>query len=109
MRRTQLGNPFTWGEIEAMSLSDELTAAVDEIFKEQWTVRDGRVVPDTEDLALRNDAVRLEDAVVLYADMAGSTALVSAHKWHFAAEVYKAFLYSAARIIASEEGSITAY
>lgn len=92
-----------------MSLSDELSEAVDAIFRRPWSVRDGREVPEAEDLTLGNDAVRFEDAVVLYADMAKSTALVNAYEWQFAAEVYKGFLYSAARVIRSEGGTVTAY
>lgn len=92
-----------------MALRDELSEAVDEIFRTTWDVRDGRDVPDSEDLALGNEAVRLEEAVVLYADMSGSTSLVEGYKWHFAAEIYKTFLHCAARIIRSEGGEITAY
>lgn len=92
-----------------MALRDEISEEVDKIFRTTWDVRDGREVPESEDVALGNQAVRLEEAVVLYADMAGSTSLVDGHKWHFAAEIYKAFLYSAARIIRSEGGVITAY
>ncbi len=92
-----------------MALRDDLSEEVDKIFRTTWNVRDGRQVPESEDLALGNEAVKLEDAVVLYADMAGSTRLVDGHKWHFAAEIYKAFLYCAARVIRSEGGVITAY
>jgi class 3 adenylate cyclase len=92
-----------------MSLREELVDSVQETFKSSWDVREGRVVPDAEDLTLSNDAVRLEEAVVLYADLAGSTALVRAHTWQFAAEIYKAYLYCAARILRSESGTITAY
>ncbi|NOU36244.1 MAG: adenylate/guanylate cyclase domain-containing protein [Kiritimatiellaceae bacterium] len=92
-----------------MSLKDELVEQVGKFFREQWTERDGRVVPDADTVAMANEAVKLEDAVVLYADMSGSTALVNAESWQFAAEVYKAFLYCAARIISSEGGRITAY
>lgn len=92
-----------------MALRDELAEAVDKIFRATWDVRDGRDVPESEDLALGNEAVRLEEAVVLYADMAGSTSLVKGHKWEFASEIYKAFLHCAARIISSEGGEITAY
>ncbi|MDP2816633.1 MAG: adenylate/guanylate cyclase domain-containing protein [Rectinemataceae bacterium] len=92
-----------------MALKDELIEQVAKIFREQWKERDGRVVPETDDVALANEAVKLEDAVVLYADMSGSTALVNSKTWKFAAEVYKTFLYCAARIITSEGGTITAY
>lgn len=92
-----------------MALKDELIEQVGKIFREQWSVRDGRVVPEAKDVAFANEAVKLEDAVVLYADMSGSTALVNIESWSFAAEVYKTFLYCAARVITSEDGVITAY
>lgn len=91
-----------------MSLKDDLTNSVASIFKEQWEKRDGQTVPDSSDLKLSNDAVSL-DAVVLYADMSDSTELVDNHKAHFAAEVYKAYLHCAAKIISYEGGEITAY
>ncbi len=92
-----------------MSLGDELKERAASIFREQWTKRDGNVVPDAEDVKLANEAVELGEATVLYADMADSTKLVDSSAWQFAAEVYKAFLYCAARVIESEAGTITAY
>jgi class 3 adenylate cyclase len=81
-----------------MTLKDDLESEVKKIFRDEWTERDGRVVPDLEDLELGNDAVKL-NATVLYTDMADSTDLVDHHKDCFAAEVYKAYLRCAARII----------
>lgn len=91
-----------------MALKDDLKADVAAIFKEIWSVRDGTVVPQPEDLKLSNDAVRL-DGTVLYADLAESTKLVDSKKAEFAAEIYKAYLRCAAKIISAEGGSITAY
>lgn len=91
-----------------MSLADDLERDVAHIFGDQWSKRDGTVVPDSEDLKLGNDAVELE-GTVLYADLSASTALVDAYKAHFPAEVYKAFLHCAAKIIRNEGGVITAY
>lgn len=91
-----------------MSLKDDLDAQVKKIFKEQWSERDGKVVPEPSDLKLSNDAVKL-DGVVLYADISESTKLVDSKKALFAAEVYKSFLHCAAKIIRSEGGDITAY
>lgn len=91
-----------------MTFKSDLEREVKEIFESNWTVREGKVVPDPEDLQLGNDAVKLQ-ATVLYADMADSTDLVDNHKHHFAAEVYKTYLRSAATIIKSEQGTITAY
>ena len=91
-----------------MALKDELTSAVRKIFADQWTTRDGRVVPESDDLGLGNDAVKL-DGTVLYADLSASTVLVDTQTAMFAGEVYKSYLHCAAQIIHSEGGVITAY
>ncbi|SRR6266404_7211464 len=78
------------------------------IFRSRWESRDGTVVPESEDLALQNKGVTI-DGTVLYADLAASTDLVDRFSAQFAAEVYKAYLYCAAKIIRAEGGSITAY
>lgn len=91
-----------------MALGDDLKSQVKKIFSEQWIARDGRQIPDSDELKLSNDAVKL-DGTVLYADLSGSTKLVDTYKDHFAAEIYKAYLHCAAKIIRSEDGVITAY
>lgn len=91
-----------------MALKADLEEAVAKIFRERWETRDGYVVPAVNDLKLGNDGVNL-DAVVLYADMSDSTKLVDEHGATFAAEVYKAYLECAARIVKAEGGVITAY
>ena len=91
-----------------MTFKTDLESEVKEIFESKWKEREGQVVPDPEALKLGNDAVKLK-ATVLYADMADSTDLVDNNKPHFAAEIYKAFLRCAARIIKNEQGTITAY
>ena len=90
-----------------MPLKADLDEEVRVIFQSQWTQRDAQVVPDDNSLLLGNDGANLE-ATVLYADLSGSTALVDGQPKLFAAEVYKAFLRCAARIIRSEDGVITA-
>ena len=92
-----------------MALKDDLQSEVAKIFRETWTTRDGRVVPAPEDIALSNDAVVIEKAAVLYADLAGSTGLVNSQTWEFAAEVYKTFLYCAAKLAREQGGTITSY
>lgn len=91
-----------------MTLKEELEEYVKKTIDEQWKRRDGQKVPETEDLALGNDAVDLE-AAILYADLADSTGLVKGYKDWFAAKVYKNYLYCAARIIRANDGVITAY
>lgn len=91
-----------------MALYDELNVAVRKIFADQWTTRNGQVVPEPSDVALGNDGVKLE-GTVLYADLSASTVLVDQKTAEFAAEVYKSYLHCAAKIIGSEGGQITAY
>jgi class 3 adenylate cyclase len=92
-----------------MALSDDLSSYVKETFRAQWATRKGEKVPEPEDLKLANEAVVFDRATVLYADLSGSTSMVESKKWHFAAEIYKNFLYCAARLITDNGGQITAY
>lgn len=91
-----------------MSLGEDFAKEVRKIFQETWTTRKGRKVPEPEELGLGNDAVEL-DGTVLYADLDDSTNLVDRYKPEFAAEIYKAYLGCAAKVIRSEGGVITSY
>jgi class 3 adenylate cyclase len=93
---------------KTMALKDDIQAEVKKIFASAWSTREGTVVPESSDIALGNSGVNIE-ATVLYADLDGSTDLVNSHTAQFAAEVYKTYLYTAAKIIRSESGVITAY
>src|SRR5438132_13484882 len=91
-----------------MGLKQELVSEVDAIFNIEFKERDGRNVPEAEDVKLGNDAVKL-DGTVLYADLADSTDLVKKYHSWFAAEVYKAYLHCACKIIRQYHGVITAF
>ncbi len=91
-----------------MGPKEDIESEIKKIFREVWAERDGDVVPESEGVQLGNDGVWL-DATILYADMADTTDLVDGYKAQFAAEVYKAFLHAAAKIIRSESGEISAY
>ncbi|MGE0227648.1 MAG: adenylate/guanylate cyclase domain-containing protein [Dehalococcoidia bacterium] len=92
-----------------MALEDQLRSNVERIFTDVWKKRAGQKVPDPDDLGLGADAVTFEEATVLYADLAESTALVTDYPAYFAAEIYKAYLDCSARIITNKGGTITAY
>jgi class 3 adenylate cyclase len=92
-----------------MGLKEDLTGDVRDIFATSWSTRTGYVVPEAEDVGLGNDAIRSDEAAVLYADLAESTALVNEHSDSFAAEVYKAFLHCASKIVRQGGGEITAF
>lgn len=93
-----------------MTLSDDIRAKAKSTFAiDNWTVREGKVVPDASTVQQRNDAVHFQRATFLYADLDSSTSLVNQRSWSFAAEVYKTFLYAAARLIKDAGGeTITA-
>ena len=91
-----------------MSLVEDYTEAVEKIFEEAWSTREGRKVPESNEVALGNEAVKL-NGTVLYADLDESTNLVDSYKPEFAAEIYKTYLSCAAKVIRSEGGEITAY
>ncbi len=88
--------------------SEEILKEIRAIFGKKWNTRDGRQVPEAKDVTLGNDAVTLS-GTVLYADMADSTGLVNGFRPWFAAEVYKAYLLGACRVIRNNAGEITAF
>lgn len=91
-----------------MTTSEAILDEIAAIFSTKWQAREGRKVPEAEDVQLGNDAVTL-DGTVLYADLDDSTGLVTGFKDWFAAEVYKAYLLSACRVIKRLHGEITAF
>jgi class 3 adenylate cyclase len=88
-------------------MDGELAAAVDAIIKARWDVRDGQVVPETDDITLGNSGVTL-DATILYADLADSTELAIFNR-EIAAEVYKAYLIGTTRLIKDAGGEIRSF
>lgn len=73
-----------------------------------WNIREGRVVPETDDVTLRNGAVQIE-ATYLYADLANSS--VMAHRLYkpVAAKIIRSFLDAASRIIKHFQGEIRSF
>ena len=93
-----------------MALEEDLTTWVTDTFRFQWDEETTTLVPKPEDLRLNaNHAKDLEEAVVLYADLDGSTDMVDNYRWWFSAEIYKTFLKCSADIIKQEGGVVTAY
>jgi len=94
----------------AMLTNADLAADVKHIISLQWKEEATTGVPASADLLLNaNHGKQLKSATVLYADLDGSTNMVDNYTWWFSAEVYRAYLRSAAQIIRDESGTITAY
>jgi class 3 adenylate cyclase len=67
-----------------------------------------RVPTEDDAIGLGNVGVRIA-ATILYADLTDSTGLVKNQSDEFAAEVYKSYVYAAARAIRHHDGAVTAY
>jgi class 3 adenylate cyclase len=92
-----------------MALKDDIQAEVKRIFRDAWTTSKATVVPEPKDIGLGNDAKEIDSGTVLYADLQESTAMVDTETGKFSAEVYKAYLFTAAKLIRDSGGEITAY
>ena len=91
-----------------MALEDDLNSEVRKIFQEPWTVTPASRAPTPDRWGLGNEGRTIE-AAVLYADLDESTKLVDSQEATFAGQMYKSYLVAAARVIGSEQGTITAY
>lgn len=91
-----------------MALLDELTTEANRILAQPWTIRDGLVVPETQDVQLSGGGVRLTP-VMLYADLADSTLLASKFDRGVATKVIKSFLAASCRIIRARGGHIRSF
>ena len=91
-----------------MKSLDEIKEDCKTLFATKWQRRSGYVIPNTSDIKLGNDAVEI-NAAVLYADLAGSTNLVTGYHDYFAAEVIKSFLYASCEVIKNNDGIITSF
>ncbi len=91
------------------TLADEVRKYAQSTFRDPWDVTESNSVPDEDTaIGLGNKGVKI-DAVVLYADLKDSTGLVAGHTPTFAAEVYKSYVYAAAKAIRYHSGEVTAY
>ena len=91
-----------------MRLDETLKTDVAKIFKDSWEITNGQKIPDTTDVKLGNHGVKIE-ATILYADLAESTGLVDDYTPEFAAEMYKAYLHCAVKIIRNNSGTIVSF
>lgn len=92
-----------------MAVNEEfLNDRVDTLFGTTFNEREGRVVPTTADVALKDGAVKI-DATFLYADLAGSAKLSSVCPWSTTAKIIRAFLDCSTRLIVKHGGEIRSF
>lgn len=86
---------------------NELVAEIGETVRTVWEKREGRIVPDNEQLKLGNDRVEME-AVFLYADLADSTELAIAQQ-EIASEVCKGYIRGVTKLIKENGGEVRSF
>jgi adenylate cyclase len=91
-----------------MALLDDLSSGVGDTLRTSWDLREGRVVPSSDDVALIGGGVRF-DGTVLYADLAQSSRLATEFQQRTAAKVLKAFLLCCTKIITAHGGTVTSF
>lgn len=91
-----------------MTFADEVTNGVAGVISASLSQRDGTVVPETDDIVLRNGAVNI-DATYLYADLADSSSLAQKTNPLVAAMVMRAYLNAATRILKHYGGEIRSF
>lgn len=91
-----------------MARVDDLTTTTVDILNTKWEVRDGNVIPESDDLALKNGAVKIE-ATFLYADLAGSSKLAKLCPWETTAKIIRAYLDCCVRLIKIYGGEVRSF
>jgi len=92
-----------------MSVRDIMESNVNSMMVGDWRIRDGRTVPDTEDIGLGiNVGVKLE-ATYLYADLAKSSDFGQMLSAMDAAKIIKSFLFCASALIKEHGGHIKSF
>jgi len=91
-----------------VGLESDLANEATNILRLHWSFRNGSSVPETEEVSIGNEGVKL-DAAVLSADLSDSIAWAQKGPPEFAAELYKLFLRSANRVVTGNHGRIVAF
>jgi uridylate cyclase len=91
-----------------MALAETLESDISTVFTTTWNIREGQVVPKTDDVALSNGAVKLE-ATILYADLFHSTELARKFDRSVAAKVVRAYLSSMTRLVKEFGGEVRSF
>ena len=91
-----------------MATAAKIETDVSTIFGMTWAARDGHVIPKTDDVALKNGAVKL-NAVLLYADLCHSTTLARTFPRSVAAKIVRAYLSSMTQMVTKNGGQVRSF
>jgi adenylate cyclase len=91
-----------------MAWTEDLNSWVKDIYNTTFDVRDGQVVPESENVKLIDGAVKV-DATFLYADLAGSSKLAQACPWTTTAKIIRSYLFCAVKLVRAWGGEIRSF
>jgi adenylate cyclase len=94
--------------MDNMTLLEDMDSGVDSILETSLDIRNGRVVPHSENIVLASGGSRF-DGTVLYADLAQSSQLATEFQQRTAAKVIKSFLMCCTKIITAHDGTVTSF
>jgi adenylate cyclase len=90
-----------------MPLKEDIETLVGDALTTNWDLRDGRVVPTTDNVALSGGGVELA-ATMLYADLADSTELAMWNR-KATARICKAFLAASSHLVRANSGEVRSF
>ncbi|OZG29802.1 adenylate cyclase [Williamsia sp. 1138] len=85
-----------------------IETSVRDIMTATWDITEGRVVPKTDDIVMRNGGRKI-DATYAYADLADSSTIAQYLDKEVAAKIIRAFVNSATRILRHYGGEIRSF
>lgn len=91
-----------------MAWVDTLTSEIETILTTKWDERNGNVVPESNDITLKDGAVKIE-GTFLYADLAGSSGLAKLCPWSTTAKIIRAYLDCCTRSIRAHGGEVRSF
>ncbi|MEI4745894.1 adenylate/guanylate cyclase domain-containing protein [Rhodococcus erythropolis] len=85
-----------------------IESSVSDIVTANWNITNGTVVPETDDIVMKNGG-RLVEATYAYADLADSSTIAQYLNKEVAATIIRAFVNSATRIFRNFDGEIRSF
>lgn len=111
LRATVAPTPHWWSAHltrQGATLYPSIESSVNDIIKASWNITNGTVVPETDDIVMKNGG-RLIDATYAYADLADSSTIAQSLKKETAAAIIRAFVNTATRIFRNYGGEIRSF
>lgn len=92
-----------------MGLKDKVSSSISALLSTPFDTRRGYTVPTTNTVKLSDGAVKLNNVVFMYSDMANSTSLAKNHPRETTAKVVRCYLSAVSRAMLNRGGEIRSF